>query len=110
MNDKEDLKSKLQELFNNWNDEESEKVIKDLMNAMQILKEKRFMLLAISRIVKQKYAPSLHYTNEDYHKVMKEIQQILEAEIIDIPYTTIDDSPENLAKRYAEEHDDDFKN
>tara|TARA_B100000749_G_C18014182_1_gene296545 strand:- start:52 stop:381 length:330 start_codon:yes stop_codon:yes gene_type:complete len=109
MSDKEDLKSKLQELFNNWNDEESEKVIKDLMNARQILKEKRFMLLAISRIVKQKYAPSLHYTNEDYHKVMKEIQQILETEIADLQ-NEIDDSPENLAKRYAEEHDDDFKN
>ena len=109
MNDKEDLKSKLQELFNNWNDEESEKVIKDLMNDRQILKEKRFMLLAISRIVKQKYAPSLHYTNEDYHKVMKEIQQILETEIADLQ-NEIDDSPENLAKRYAEEHDDDFKN
>ena len=109
MSDKEDLKSKLQELFNNWNDEESEKVIKDLMNDRQILKEKRFMLLAISRIVKQKYAPSLHYTNEDYHKVMKEIQQILETEIADLQ-NEIDDSPENLAKRYAEEHDDDFKN
>ena len=44
MNDKEDLKSILQELFNNWNDEESEKVIKDLMNDRQILKEKRFIL------------------------------------------------------------------
>ena len=47
MNDKEDLKSKLQELFNNWNDEESEKVIKDLMNARQILKEKRSIVFEV---------------------------------------------------------------
>ena len=63
---------------------ESEKIIKDLINDREILKEKREKLLAISRIAKIEYAPSLTYLNEDYHKAMKEIQQILEAEITNI--------------------------